>query len=235
MQRFVWLLAFVLLMLASVATVSFMRDFQYSETKAEPMPGAWATTGAPSGGLNTEKPVQPTPASNSKVVSSFRWILIHQLVVNRWIGIEGAMAVSSYAEKGHSLLWDMLTEKRELGKATAYQAVSNSGYQVPDVKYQFASMPGISAFLYFSGSLWIVFGGIAAIVLMVLFSERVILWMTANPILCSLYGITLANTIAQFGITPRQDIPQYLMFFLAVVLLWGMQRAGSPKEDKLLH
>lgn len=225
-QRLSWLLVFALLFLSSIAAVSLLRDFQYSASKSTPTPSPRAATAAHS--------IEPAALANppAKAVSSFRWILIHQLAVNRWIGIEGVMAVSSYAEKSRTMLWEMLTEKREAGKVTAYQAVSNSGYQVPDAKFQFASMPGISGFLYFSGSLWVVFGGMVGIVFFVVSSERIIFRMTGNPILCSLYGITLANTVAQFGMTPRQDIPQFFMIFLAVVTLWGVQTLSATNVIK---
>jgi hypothetical protein len=76
-------------------------------------------------------------------IPSFRWPLIHQLMVNRWIGLEGLMSISSYDEKGMPVLLSMLLEKREIGKVTNYQIVSKSGYQVSDSKFQFASMSEI--------------------------------------------------------------------------------------------
>jgi hypothetical protein len=221
---------FAALFLASIAAVSFLRDYQYAASKAIPTPApisaitSIATTIEP---ISTEVLVPP-----DKAVSSFRLILIHQLLVNRWIGLEGVMAVSSYAEKSGDLLWGMLTEMREAGKVTAYQKISNSGYQTADEKYQFASMPGISGFLYYSGSLWLVFGGLAAFAVFTIASERVIFLLTRNPILCSLYGMTLANTIAQFGMTPRQDIPQYLMLYAAIFVIWFVQSGFFPSYSQ---
>ena len=151
-------------------------------------------------------------------------------MVNRWIGIEGVMAISSYAGKNNALLWKMLTEKREIGKVTAYQEVSKSGYQTPDAKFQFGSMPGMSGFLYYSGSLWVVFAGMVGIAVLVFLSERLIFWLTSNPIICSLYGMILANTVVQFGMTPRQDVPQYLMIYLLIAGIWLIQTRGVTNE-----
>jgi hypothetical protein len=221
-KQVVLLLAtFAALFLASIAAVSFLRDFQYAASKAAPTPTPISATAAT---VATSEPIpSETLDPPAKPVSSFRLILIHQLLVNRWIGLEGVMAVSSYAEKSSSLLWDMLTEIREAGKVTAYQKISNSGYQTVDGKYQFASLPGIFGFLYFSGSLWLVVGGLAAFAAFTIASERIIFLLTRNPLLCSLYGMTLANTIAQFGMTPRQDIPQYLMIYCAILAIWFVQ------------
>lgn len=225
-QVLLLLATFAALFLASIAAVSFLRDYQYATSKATPTPTPISVI-TPIAASIEPIPVE-TSASPAKAISSFRLILIHQLLVNRWIGLEGVMAVSSYAEKSSTLWWEMLTEIREAGKVTAYQKISNSGYQTADGKYQFASMPGISGFLYYSGSLWLVVGGLAAFTAFAIASERIIFLLTCNPLLCSLYGMTLANTIAQFGMTPRQDIPQYLMIYAAMLAIWFVQSRFFP-------
>lgn len=225
-QVLLLLATFAGLFLASIAAVSILRDYQYAASKAIPTPTPISVIASTPG---TSEPIPAeTSDSPAKAISSFRLILIHQLFVNRWIGLEGVMAVSSYAEKSGTLWWEMLTEIREPGKATAYQKVSNSGYQTADAKYQFASMPGISGFLYYSGSLWLVVGGLAVFSAFAIVSERIIFLLTRNPLLCSLYGMTLANTIAQFGMTPRQDIPQYLMMYAAILAIWFVQSRFFP-------
>jgi hypothetical protein len=205
--------------LTAVASVSVLRDYLYSGNRSAPVPTSPAASPA----------VPPTVAGTAEIVkpvASFRWILIHQLVINRWIGIEGVMAIASYPEKSTKLLKDMLLEKREIGKVTAYQLVSNSGYQVPDAKYQFGSMPGMAGFLYYGGSLWIVFFAMFGIVLFAIASERAVFAATANPVFCSLYGVTLANTIAQFGVTPRQDISMFLMLYAVAGVVWVIQSSA---------
>lgn len=226
-QLLFFVAAVAFLLFSSIAAVSFLRDFQYAGSMATPAPEPVSVSTLASKNAST-LPAEPD-GQPGKMVSSFRWILIHQLVVNRWIGIEGAMAISSYAEKNNTLLGSMLVEKREIGKVTAYQEVSKSGYQTPDAKFQFGSMPGMSGFLYYSGSLWVVFAGMIGIAIFVFLSERIIFWMTSNPIICSLYGMFLANTVAQFGMTPRQDVPQYLMIYIFVAGIWFIQNRGIAK------
>lgn len=220
-QVLLLLATFAVLFLASIAAVSFLRDYQYAASKAIPTPAPISVM-APTAATVEHIPADAL-APPAKAISSFRLILIHQLLVNRWIGLEGVMAVSSHAEKSSVLFWEMLTEKREAGKVSAYQNISNSGYQSADGKYQFASMPGISGFLYYRGSLWLVVLGLASLAVFTMASERIIFLLTRNPLLCSLYGMTLANTIAQFGMTPRQDIPQYLMIYAAILAIWFVQ------------
>ncbi len=169
--------------------------------------------------------------NKSKLMSEFYFQLdggvqqrIIALVVDRWIGLEGVMAVSSYSEKNYKLLFDAITEKRSIGSSTKFQKIAKSHYQWTDANvWQFASLPGAAAFFYLSGSLWLVILGMAVFALLLQLIEHFIFGLTSNPLLCSILGLTLANTISQFGITPRQDIPFYSMIFIFVILVWVLQ------------
>ena len=148
---------------------------------------------------------------------------ISQLAVDRWVGLEGVMAVQSYPKKGNVFLLDGIKEKREIGKVTLYQEVSKSNYREASSAFQFASLPGAAAFLYYSGSLWVVMLGMGVFSLLILLIEWVVNILTANPLLCSLIGFGVAGNVAQFGVTPRQDIPYYFMIFCSVLLIWFVQ------------
>lgn len=150
-------------------------------------------------------------------VPSWRPALLHQLFVNRWIGLEGVMAVSAYPQKSRQLLMEMATEKRKVGEPTRYQSISNSLYQDSNSQYQFASLPGIAAFLYYSGSFLFVLMGTFIVALVLMCCECCIFSLTRNPFLCSLLGLSFANLICQFGITPRQDLPYVSMTIGAVL------------------
>ena len=149
---------------------------------------------------------------------------ILSLVIDRWIGLEGVMAVSAYPEKSNQLLFEAITEKREIGSTTKFQEIANSHYRWVDANiWQFASLPGAAAFFYFSGSLWVVMLGMAIFSVLLQLSEQFVFRLTSNPLLCAMFGLTLANTISQFGITPRQDLPFYSMIFAFVLLVWMLQ------------
>lgn len=233
MQLFQFCIAFGALFSISIALVSFMRDYQYAGSKAIPLPGSKLESKAV---MNTSQlPATAVPAPPVEKISSFRWILIHQLLVNRWIGIEGVMAVSSYPGKGTPLFIKLLMEKRGVGKVGMYQEISNSGYQTADPKYQFASLPGAVAFFFCSGSLVVVVLGMAAMALLVMVAEKGIFVLTENPLLCSLFGMTAANTVAQFGVAPRQDAPYFLMIFLAAILVYCLQTGRLASVLAQLH
>lgn len=146
------------------------------------------------------------------------------LVADRWVGLEGVMAVSAYPFKGQEAFLEVLTEKREVGTVTIYQKICNSLYQGMDnEKYLFASLPGVVAFLYISDSLIIVFFGASLLAVIMLLGEFLTLKLTKNPLLCSLFGLTAANMIAQFGLAPLQNLPSLLMWFIATLAIFAIQ------------
>lgn len=143
------------------------------------------------------------------------------LGANRWIGLEGVMALSAYPNKGADLFMKGLLEKRAIGKTSLYQYICNSSYRWTDAStWEFASLPGAVAFLYYSGSRWVVFLGMMLFTLLLLFWERLVYLATKNPLMCSFLGLAIANAIAQFGITPRQDIPYYALMLCSVLFIW---------------
>lgn len=211
------------LFVASIGAVSFSRDYQYAATQASPV--EQPVTIDPEGQDNQAhlqketgdgEPVKP-------VTSSVRWILLHQLIINRWIGIEGVMSASAHEGRSILLLQELAFEKRKIGKVTAYQKISNLGYEVDDPKFQFATMPGVAGFMYLGGSLGVVVIGVAFLVSLAIGREWLLAQSTLNPVFCSLYGITAANTLAQLGVTPRQDLPQFIMIFLIGLFIYILQ------------
>lgn len=197
-----FLVVFAVLFMVSLTSVSKLRDYYYNDKT-------------------------PPPAH---AVPNLRPALAHQLFVNRWIGLEGVMAVSAYPHKSMKLFIEMATERRGLGEPTRYQAISNSLYQNASNKYQFATLPGIAAFLFYSGSFTVLMLGMIIFTLGLLAIERLVFALTRNPFMCSLLGLTFANLIAQFGITPRQDIPFVSMtigatFAIAVLRSRPVERA----------
>lgn len=146
---------------------------------------------------------------------------ILQLSVDRWIGLEGVMAVQSYPEKKMDLLWQALSGKQEVGKTDVYQSVSKSIYLKSDsARFRFRTLPGAVAFLYYGNSLWIVMLGMALFSVVVLAVEFLINALTANPIICSLYGALVASNVTQFGGSPRESGPYIFMLTCGILLVW---------------
>ncbi len=139
------------------------------------------------------------------------------MVIGRWIGVEGVMAVSAYPLKGRDTFLKALMEKRELGKADFYQSVCQSGVG-DDLYFQVGSLPGFAAFFYYSGSLLVIFIGVLLFTLAITFSEVAVGYLTGNPFMCSLWGLAAANTAAQLS-APRQMLPYFFAIICAVVFI----------------
>lgn len=212
----IWGPCILVCLVVSVYLVSLQRDVLFKNTQARAYQ-------APQASLMSAESGCKWPSLSGQTPPSFRLHLLHQLVVGRWIGLEGAMVAVGHATRNLQVMEQLLSESRELGKPGIYQEISKSGYQVSDANFQFATLPGIVGFLYLGGTLWWVFLGVLLVSLFVIMSERIILWATKNPLVCSLYGIGVASTFAQFGVAPRQDLPQYFMFFAAVAVICVVQ------------
>ncbi|WP_036303329.1 hypothetical protein [Methylotenera sp. L2L1] len=144
--------------------------------------------------------------------------------VDRWIGLEGVMAVSMYPLKGSDLFIEAMTEHGGVGKSTIYQEVCQAHYRFMNMsKFQFASVPGAIAFLYFTGNLWAVAVGMIFLVFVLLLSESLIFRFTGNPLLSALWGGVTANAVAQMGIAPRGLLFYFFELICGVMAIYFVQ------------
>lgn len=224
----IWGPCIMLCLIASVYLVSLQRDALFKNTQAL----AYQATQV---NLVEVSASCKWPSPSDKSVPSFRMHLLYQLLIGRWIGIEGAMVAVGHPTKNIELVEQMLYEYRELGKPGIYQEISKSGYQVPDANFQFATLPGVVGFLYLSGKLWLISLGMLLVGLFVIVSERIVVLATRNLFLCSLYGIGVASMFSQFGVAPRQDLPQYFIFFAAVGVISIVQFWPSKNQVRTLR
>jgi hypothetical protein len=197
------------------------QELEVRKNELPAMTGSWSGR---SGLLVDEFGYQMTSGLASRVVA---------LGIDRWIGIEGVMAVSSYPGKSKDLFLAALTERSAIGEITLYQKVCQSIYQLSDMnKYQFASLPGAAAFFYYTGSLWAVFLGMFLLTLTAIYSEYLVQYLTGNALLCALVGMNAANAIAQLGVVPRQLLIHFGMLFGAVVIIWLVQSSKWGKSTR---
>lgn len=160
--------------------------------------------------------------------------LVSQLFVDRWIGLEGVMAVVSFPQKGGGLFVQALTERRERGKLDIFtKKIALSGLGDKDAEvFQYASIPGGAAFFYYTGSLWWVFGGMVALTLLMLLSERLIVFLTGNPYLSAFWGAGVAQTVASFGLATGQTAVYYAVCLSSVFFISIIQKISpAAKRD----
>ena len=165
-------------------------------------------------------PVSNVPVSNVPVSSALFGSVVDgingvaKFAVDRWIGLEGVMAVAAYPNKDGDLFVHGLMERREIGKSTVYQEICQTHYRFSDMrKFEFASIPGAVGFFYFTGSYGVVALGMVLLVLGMLYSEALVFKFTSNPLLSALWGGMAANMVAQLGVAPRS----LLLFFFEMI------------------
>lgn len=135
------------------------------------------------------------------------------LFIDRWVGIEGVVAVASSKELGWDLWRESWNERFEVGVLSIYDRLFiESPYKANADKpvFHFISLPGIVAFLYFPGSLAFLF---VAMTLCAWLGAAIEIatyrYAGQNWILCSLIAQVVAYRFAHFGYVPAQS---YLLF-----------------------
>ena len=147
--------------------------------------------------------------------------------IDRWVGIEGVMAVSSYPGNSGHLLVRAILETPSKGDPSIYQKICpwpvSQQFSTLKKDVSLFSLPGGIAFLYYSGSIAFVFVSAALISLLLQYAESVIFRFTGNPILCSGMGWLMAISFAHFGGAPRYEIPVIVFLFVSICLVAVIQ------------
>jgi hypothetical protein len=134
------------------------------------------------------------------------------LFVDRWVGLEGVLAVSSSNKTGWQLWIDACQEKYSENTISFYDdQLITSPYKDNDfTKSHFISLPGFLAFFFYPGSYWFLFLAMLLLGLVAAAIEKLSYRMGGrNLILCSLIGEVIAYRFANFGYVPAQS---YLLF-----------------------
>lgn len=162
------------------------------------------------------------------------------LFIDRWVGIEGVLAVSSSSHRGWELWREAWREKFDEKQFGLYDRRFVSGHYasspINKSRNHFVNLPGIIAFLYYPGSLFFLFGaGLLAAWLAAGFEILTYHLCDRNWILCALFAQVVAFRFASFGYVPAQS---YLLFgslllnILAVaaadrLIGWYLQRCNE--------
>lgn len=165
--------------------------------------------------------IQPTsiqPTSLQPTFSKYSLFLILKLPIERWVGLEGVMAISAHKEKSNQLLLHAIKERRVIGALDMYThdiALSAS----KDTKtVMYATPPGVISFWYYSGSLTTVFLAATLLTLLMMNIEYLLLNTSNNPFLSSAVGIGIALQFIHMG-TGGLLIPAVITFTTLIFAL----------------
>jgi len=147
--------------------------------------------------------------------------------LDRWVGIEGMIAVSTSDKKGWKLFQKAINEKYDEKKTSFYDLnLINSPYINTDMTiHHYISLPGFIAFFYYANS--IVF---LMIVLIILSIFACLLELMAyklsnnNLILASLIAQVVAYRYAHFGYVPAQSYLLFGAIILNIFIIYGLNK-----------
>jgi hypothetical protein len=158
------------------------------------------------------------------------------LFLDRFVGIEGVMAVSSYPKPGWDL-WREAWKESHSNTMSFYDTnfIESSYKGIDRTKHHYISLPGIIAFCFYPGSFPFLFacmfmlGAIAAGIEISVFKLG-----EGNIILCALLAQVVAYRFAHFGYVPGQSYLLFGALFLnlfiiyfsnKLLLYWNKQKA----------
>jgi len=149
------------------------------------------------------------------------------LILDRWVGIEGVMAVSSYPKLGWDL-WKNAWKEKYSDHGTSFydlEIVTTSYTNTDFSKHHFISLPGILAFFYYPGSFIFLFlamflvGALAAGIEISIYKLS-----DSNVILCSLLAQVVAYRYAHFGYVPGRSYLLFGTICLNVLLIYSFNK-----------
>ena len=218
MQRVSWrscpllptAVTFVILVTSSVVLVNYMRQQVFAGDGAAPG-------------------VEPLSLS----------IQNRSLLLDRWVGMEGAMAVSSYPDLGWELFEEALREEyRDYGRSLydgriAKEISDEYNSWLEENRRHFISIPGILSFLYYPGSYVFLFaamlivGGIGVGIEIATYK-----WAGSNVILCSLIAFVVVFRYVHFGYAPARSYLLFGAIALNVILIHFLNRLLAHRHVK---
>jgi len=150
------------------------------------------------------------------------------LFLDRWVGIEGVMAVSSYPKQGWDLWRQAWKEEYNENKMSFYDEniLVKSSYRNTDMtKHHFISLPGILAFCFYSGSFAFLFLCMFLLSIFASIIEMLVFRLGGkNIFLCALLAQVIAYRFSSFGYVPAQSYLLFGALILNIILIYGADK-----------
>jgi len=237
-----------MLVLASLLVVMVERSFNFTRDLVANQSAPIETTGTLEQSAQTEVETESQASETASQASDrHRELALYKigtigheltlLVVMRWVGLEGVMAVSANDSNGWPLFWQALNERAQ-SRDSIYQQIAQSQYTQSDT-YNFQTLAGAIAFFTYSGNHLIVFSGMAALMIICSLVEGIGQRLLASPLFSSLVGVALAYNVAQMTYPRSMLVILFQMVVAALVMFfvqWLSIKAGllSPADRQPL-
>ena len=142
---------------------------------------------------------------------------LQNLIIMRWVGLEGIMVTSSTSMiRSPDLFWSAIVEKDQ-GVNSLYQRMARTRY-FEHPKFAFMTVPGPLAVLSYSGSPIVVFFGMLMLFLVGFAIERYAFFATQNPGAEAVTGTAMAYLLVQM-MFPRTLVAAAVLFLFALTCI----------------
>ncbi len=204
-------LAFVLLFASSAVLVTYIRTVSYIH--------AYEVS------VSQKSADAVKVAPSAAVDATIR--LAAELLVDRWVGMDGVMAVSSYPQLGWGV-WKQAWQEVYNENALSFydKNLIDSAYKDTDTsKFHFVSLSGIVAFFFYPGSYLFLFVAMTLLGMGAALLEMFVYKVGGkNVILCSLLAQVVAYRFMSFGYVPAQSYLLFGTIILNVLLIYGADK-----------
>ncbi len=157
-------------------------------------------------------------------------IQVPYLFLNRWVGLEGILAVASYPSKDFQLFKSALRENPKAGVDSIFQRIAGSNYGHSE-EFTFLTLAGAASIFYYSNSYAVVFVGMTLVALLILLVEITTNRLTQNPYVLSVSGIAMAYTVTQTTY-PYLSAIFFLELICTIVAVAIVARIKLPSNKK---
>lgn len=174
----VFILAYIILAFSSAGLVNDLRRTLY---------GAMAAETTQAGGGSVEHPeVQSYPVGS--------------LIVNRWLGVEGIMAATTYEPVQGANFLDFLLERKSRNLSLYDAYVIETPYKTRPTSSNYVTLPGIIGFLLLSKNIYILISGLCVALFLGYFCEIAVKKFTFNTSNHSFFiAFSVAYKFMHFG------------------------------------
>ena len=159
---------------------------------------------------------------------NFKSVFSDQLLptfFNRFVGIDGLMAIYSYPKKNYQLFMSTFKESFEEGNISFYdrtflKSVYKKPLSIQASRHHFITLPGIIGYLYIPGS--IIFLFCICLLIGFLFSEleKNIDNKLNMPTLTASVSYLISYRLIHFGYVPSQTYKLFLGIFIFVIITY---------------
>jgi hypothetical protein len=149
------------------------------------------------------------------------------LALDRWVGVEGVMAVVNYPHKGWRLWDEAWSEQFDVHSTSFYDLnlIETPYTRVDTSRHHYVSLPGAIAFFYYPGSYVFLFFGIFLLGIVAALIELLAYRLGGkNLILCALIAQVVAYRYSSFGYVPGRSYLLFGSIVLTIALIWSANR-----------